>query len=213
MSFKQFLFIAFMVSALAISPARAQDFEQNNNELSGIIGRTFIGTQGIPNGSLTDNHIRFGKGLTFEINYARRVFVKPLFSLSLELPVVMNLDEDIQVPTNFAPAQYRSLFVTPSARVNFLSDQQISPWISLGAGLGHFSADSTLIFGGPNPGSTGSFTGVIQMGLGLDVKLLHRFSVRGEARDFWAGTPNLNVNVASSRQHNFLLGGGIIYHF
>jgi hypothetical protein len=45
----------------------------------------------------------------------------------------------------------------------------------------------------------------------------HRFrslSIRGEARDFWSGTPNLPLaDTGKSRQHNYFVGGGVIWHF
>jgi hypothetical protein len=45
------------------------------------------------------------------------------------------------------------------------------------------------------------------------VKLTRRFTVRGEARDFWSGVPDLNVTTGKSRQHNIFVGGGIVWHF
>ena len=65
------------------------------NELSGLIGRTFISDQGISGGTLFDNNVHFGNGLTFEVNYARRVLEAGLASVSLEVPVVVNWDEDL----------------------------------------------------------------------------------------------------------------------
>jgi hypothetical protein len=97
--------------------------------------------------------------------------------------------------------------------LNAFPDHAISPWVSFGSGFGHFAASSTLLFGGNNPGTTGTNTGVIQAGLGLDVKIFHRFSLRGEGRDFWSGVPQLNVNTGKSRQHNIFAGLGIVFHF
>jgi len=37
--------------------------------------------------------------------------------------------------------------VTPAARLNGFPDAGVSPWISVGGGLGHFSESSTLLFG------------------------------------------------------------------
>ena len=65
------------------------------NELSGLIGRTFISDQGIRGGTFFDNNVHFGNGLTFEVNYARRVLEAGLASVSLEVPVVVNWDEDL----------------------------------------------------------------------------------------------------------------------
>jgi len=184
------------------------------NELSGIIGRTFISNQGIQGAPPTDPDLRFGNGLTFEANYARRVMGGNYLSLALEVPFVVNPDEDLHAARpNRVPEQYASYFVTPAARLQVFSGQGVSPWVSVGGGFGHFAESSTLLFGGTNPGTTGTNTGIFQVGAGLDVKLIGRFSLRGEVRDFWSGVPQLDVITGKSRQHNIFGGGGIVWHF
>ena len=183
------------------------------NELSGLVGRTFISDQGIKGALSSDPQLRFGNGLTFEVNYARRILDGGFWSLNLEVPFVLNPDEDLHAVQNVVPKQYFSLFVTPAARLNVFPDSGLSPWISFGGGFGHFSESSDLVFGGPNPGNTGTNTGVLQAGVGLDVKIVRGFSLRGEARDFWSGVPQLNVDSGKSRQHNIFVGGGVVWHF
>ena len=184
------------------------------NELSGLIGRTFISDQVITGSTLSDNKLRFGNGLSFEVNYARRVLSVGLFSLAMEVPFVFNPDEDLHaaLPSRI-PESYRSYFVTPAARLNVFPDQSVSPWVSVGGGFGHFSESSTLLFGGHNPSKTGTTTGIFQAGFGLDVRLIKKFNLRGEARDFWSGEPQLDVNTGKSRQHNLLVSGGVVWHF
>ncbi len=126
---------------------------------------------------------------------------------------MLNPDEDLHAAQNVVPKQYFSFFVTPAARLNVFPDAGLSPWISFGGGFGHFSESSTLVLGGPNPGKTGTNTGVLQVGVGLDVKIVRGFSLRGEARDFWSGVPQLNVDSGKSRQHNIFVGGGVVWHF
>jgi len=185
------------------------------NELSGILGRTFISNQGLQGAPSFDRDLHFGNGLTFEVNYARYVRSGGFLSLALEVPFVVNPDQDLHAaPPNRIPQKYTSYFVTPAARLNAFAGQGVSPWVSFGGGFGHFAASSTLLFfGGSNPGPTGTNTGVLQAGLGLDVKIFHRLSLRGEGRDFWSGVPQLNVNTGKSRQHNIFAGGGIVWHF
>jgi hypothetical protein len=209
MSLKR-LTVAIMVSVCAfVASATAQ-----KNELSGLIGRQFISDQIIPTSTSSDKLMRFGNGFSFEANYARRVMDAGLLSLSFEVPVVFNPDEDLHaaLPSRI-PQSYNSIFVTPAARLNLFPDLGVSPWVSLGGGFAHYGQSSTLLFGGKNPGQTGTNTGVFQIGGGLDVKLFKKFSVRGELRDFWSGTPNFNVSTNQSRQHNLFVGGGLIWHF
>ena len=54
--------------------AAAQD---KKNELTGIVGRIFISDQGIMGATYPNPFVRSGKGLTFEVNYARRLFGTP----------------------------------------------------------------------------------------------------------------------------------------
>jgi hypothetical protein len=183
------------------------------NELSGMLGRTYISDQGIQGAPSYDPDLRFGKGLTFEVNYARWVTGGELWSLALEVPFVVNPDEDLHAAQNLIPQQFSSYFVTPSGRLNVFPNTAVSPWISFGGGFGHFSESSALEFGGANPGKTGTSTGVLQAGLGLDVKVTRRFSLRGEARELWSGVPQLNVNTGKSRQYNLFAAGGIVWHF
>ena len=209
--------ILFAISITSTNHAVAQKNELSDvrkNELSGALGRTFVSNQGIVGSTGSDNELRFGKGLTFEINYARLVKAANVFALRAEIPFVVNLDQDLHaaLPTRI-PEQYRSFIAAPSARVNFFPDAAVSPWVSFGVGFAHFSESSTLLFGGKNTGSTGTTTSVVQGGFGLDVKLVKNFTLRGEVRDFWTGVPQLGVNTGKTRQHNYFVGSGIMWRF
>ena len=202
MSLRHLTIAAVVAVCTFVAQAAAQ-----KNELSGILGRTFISDQGIQGAPSDDPDLSFGKGLTFEVNYARRVMGDQLLSLALEVPFVVNADEDVHAYTN-PFLGYRSYFVTPAARLNVFPDLAVSPWVSFGGGFGHFSGNS-----GSGPSTAGTTTGVLQAGLGLDVRLSGHFSLRGEGRDFWSGVPQLNVDTGKSRQHNIFAGGGIVWHF
>jgi len=201
--------LAVTMSILGAS-ASAQD---EKNELTGMIGRTFISDQGIQGATYFNPFVRSGKGLTFEVNYARVLFSTPIYALSGEVPAVFNLDEKLNSGSNVVPSSYKQIFITPSVRLNLFPATAVSPWVSFGGGFGHFSENDTLLYGGPNPGGSAT-SGVIQGGLGLDVRVWHRFSIRGQVRDFWSGTPSLPLaDTGKTRQNNYFVGGGVIYHF
>jgi hypothetical protein len=207
MSPKRLLMTALVTVAILTASAFAQ-----KNELTGIIGRTFISDQGVKNVNLFNNDVHFGKGLTFEVNYGRHLMGEGFAQLTFEVPAVFNFDEDLNFAANSVPEAYSSFFITPSLRGNIFASTAISPWISFGGGVGHFSPSSQLEFGGPS-NAKGSTNGVFQAGIGLDVRLKPRWTLRGEARDFWSGSPDLLVDTGKSRQHNYFVGGGVVWRF
>lgn len=126
---------------------------------------------------------------------------------------MVDFNQNVHFDLNLVPKDYKSFFVPPAIRANLFPSNGISPWVSVGGGLGYFKESSSLEFFGTNPGKTGTTSGVFQAGAGLDIKLFSRFSVRGEARDFYSDIPQLNVDTGKTRQHNFFVGGGVIWHF
>jgi hypothetical protein len=178
------------------------------NELSGIVGRQFVSDQVVPTSTASDNLLRFGNGLSFEGNIARRMLDGALLAVSVELPVVFNVDEDVHTHDNPVSPGYKAIFVTPAARLNIFAQTAVSPWVSVGGGFSHFHGSATQF--GPKTSTT---NGVFQIGGGLDVTLHRKFSLRGELRDFWSGVPKLNVSTNQSRQHNLFVGGGVVWHF
>jgi opacity protein-like surface antigen len=211
MSERRLLVAALAVVTILAASAAAQD---EKNELVGMIGRIFISDQGIQNPPVPNAVIHSGSGLTFEAAYARHLWVTPIYAISGELPAAFNLDEKLNAPQGTVPINYKEYFITPAARVNLFPTTALSPWVSFGAGFGYFSQNKNTIFqGGPNPGKSGA-TSVIQGGAGLDVKVRGKFSIRAEVRDFWSGEPDFpNAPTGHTRQHNYFVGGGVVYRF
>lgn len=212
MSGKRLCVALLSVVMVLVATGMAQD---EKNELGGILGRTFISNQGIKDATVP-SVIAFGKGLTFDVDYARRFLVTPLYAVSGEVVFAYNHDEDINggsFGNAIVPPNMKELFITPAARVNLFPTTAVSPWVSLGAGFGHFSQSSSLIYGGSNPGKS-TTSGVLELGLGLDVKLSKRVYIRGQVRDFWSGEPDFPLaDTGKSRQHNFFVGGGAYWRF
>jgi len=207
------LWIAVLCAMALAGSLAAQD---EKNEIGGAIGRIFISDQGIQGANYFDPVIHSGKGLSFEGDYAYRFLIAPIFSLAGEVPVLYNYDEKLNAGAygdSVVPSSYKQVFVTPALRANLFPTTAVSPWVSFGAGFGHFSESNTLDYGGPNPGksSTGA---VIQGGVGLDVKAWSRLFIRGEARDFWSTEPNFPLApTGRSRQHNYFVGVGAFWRF
>jgi hypothetical protein len=209
--------ILTVILSLGIGAQAQNQSADGKNELAGSLGRIFISDQGIQGATFFNPYIRSGKGLTFEVNYSRMLLDRHSYGISVEVPAVFNLDEDLNSGSNVVPTDYQQIFLTPSARVNFFPDTGVSPWVSFGGGFGHFSENKNLLYGGANPGGS-STSGVVQGGFGLDVRPSKRhvswLRIRGEVRDFWSGEPNFPLApTGKTRQHNYLVGGGAVMHF
>jgi len=201
------------VATVLAASAVAQD---EKNEVGAVIGRVFISDQPITGATYTSPTISYGKGLTFEGEYARRVLVTPIYAISGEVVLAYDAKEKPNAgdyANSVVPQGYKNLFVTPAVRANLFPTTAVSPWASLGAGFGHISEYPTLLYGGANPGkSTTGF--VFQWGLGLDVKVWKQLSMRGEMRDFWSGEPDFPLApTGKTRQHNYFVGGGAFWRF
>ncbi len=207
--------VMLLAAGSTIAAAQEPQSQESKNEVAVTTGRTFISDQTVPNTSFFDNTVHFGKGLSLEGDYARRLRRYFWGDLAAEVPVIYNRDEDLNYGMKQIPLQYSSLFITPGARVTLIPDLAVSPWVSFGGGVGHFEASKNLVFGGTNPGPRGKTTGVLQGGVGFDVRLpkVHKIKFRFEARDDWSGVPPLNINTGKTRQHNSYVGGGAVFHF
>lgn len=207
---RRFWVVVLLTMALG-AVAIAQD---EKNELGGMIGRTFISNQGIQN--LPNAVVAYGKGLSFEGEYARRFIVMPVYSLSGEVVAMVNYDEDVNGGVYGRPAvppDLREFFITPAARLNLFPTTAVSPWVSFGVGFGHISQSGNLIYGSSNPGQAKT-SATIEAGLGLDVKVWSKLSIRGEFRDFWSGEPDFpDAPTGKSRMHNYFVGAGAFWRF
>jgi hypothetical protein len=209
---KRFWITVLSVATLLAASAVAQD---EKNEVGGALGRTFISNQGIQNATYPPT-ISYGNGLSFEIEYARHLWVTPVFSVSGEVVFMDDHDQDINGGAYghaVLPQQLSMLFLTPAVRLNLFPTTAVSPWISVGGGFGHIGQNSMLLYGGANPG-TSTTSGVFEGGFGLDVKVWRKLSMRGEVRDFWSGAPDFPLApTGDSRQHHYFVGGGVFWRF
>jgi hypothetical protein len=165
------------------------------NEVSITAGRTFVSTQTVPTTGLP---VHFGNEESVEFNYGRFLRSFKVFGLYAELPVAIYPRMDVNY----------HLGTTPKA-----SERCFPPWVSVGGGYGRFREAPVTLYENPNPGPTGTNTGVVQFGAGLDVWVWHTWGGRFEARDFYSGNPALNVDTGRSRQHNYYVGVGVIHRF
>lgn len=203
-----------LLGMVALAVLLASSAWAQKNDLSFTFGKTFVSTQTVLNSGLSFNpSLHFGNEESFAFNYSRLLKTARIFGIRGEVPVAIYPRMDLNTAFNGIPKDIGALFITPSVRVNIFSEDSVSPWVSVGGGYGRFRESKDLNFYGPNPGPTGSNTGVVQFGAGLDVWFWQHWGFRGEARDFYSGMPALNVDTGQSRQHNYYVGAGVIHRF
>src|SRR5258708_6333359 len=134
MSGKQLWIGVLAVVTMLVVSAAAQD---EKNELTGMIGRTIISDQGIKGANYFNPFVRSGKGLSFEVNYARKFIATQVFSLAGEVPVVFNPDEDLNAGSDIVPVYYTAFFITPTPPPNLFPPPPFHPSITFGPGFGH----------------------------------------------------------------------------
>jgi opacity protein-like surface antigen len=137
-----------------------------------------------------------------------------LLSFSWELPVAGSSGSSIPTISGLNIAtSYSSLFITPGVRVRLAPSFFLSPYLSAGVGLGHFN--KTLITGV----NTSNNTLAVDIGGGLDMKILPHTSLRGEIRDFNSGgldipgVPSLLSSTVGGRLNNLFVTAGISIKF
>jgi len=152
-------------------------------------------------------------GVAFIGNFSRRITAFGPAAFYVEAPVIGGPDRDVALSFrsgtflgNVVTFSATSLFFTPSAKVRFLESSRISPFVTVGGGLGHLG-----FFGGARN------TGALQFGGGVDFRSpIRHLGFRMEARDFYTGG-NLRsgglTQVSPSHQHVVFVGGGPVWRF
>ncbi|HKD80190.1 MAG TPA: hypothetical protein VKH81_10890 [Candidatus Angelobacter sp.] len=157
--------------------------------------------------------VKTGHALFWEGTFNSRMIDAKLASIHLEIPIAGTAHQQAtftQSPNAFI-AHFSSLYITPSIKTKFFPAAPISPWISLGGGLAHFSFPDDR-----------SNKFALQFGTGADIKTpLPHLGFRVELRDFLSGQPSFatpGIGLAGSPEsglsrHNVFAGGGVVFHF
>jgi hypothetical protein len=142
-------------------------------------------------------------GVSVEGVIAHRLASIPLVGVYVELPVVVGVN--VGAKNLLASASYSSLFITPGVKLKLTPKFPVSPYLVVGGGYARFHA-------GSSSGQTTSSGGAVDIGGGLDAKVLPRISLRGEVRDFHGGSLTL-LNVSGITGHNLVALGGVALRF
>jgi hypothetical protein len=178
------------------------------NDLAVVVGaKVTPGGASSPFGTATVN-----TALGFEGSVAIQLTPLPFASLQVELPVMFTPNTTVNSSNFFSPKSYSSVYITPGIRLKFKPTSSFNPWVAVGGGLVRFNPSSTSVAGG-STSATGALKGSIDAGAGLDFKAPYiPFLIRVQAREYFSGSPNLNI--ASLSLHNNLFAGiGLVVRF
>jgi hypothetical protein len=159
------------------------------------------------------NNLSVSSTLAFQGNFAAQLVHVPAAAVHLEFPLVGSTSADLTTSNLTAVKNYSALFFTPSLRLKFVPGSPVSPWISAGGGLAHFGPSSTTQAGTTTTVSS-TTKGAFQGGAGFDFHIpAFPIGLRIEARDFYAGRPNLSTFTVFNVRHNIFVGGGVVFRF
>jgi hypothetical protein len=202
-----------IVLLATVAMLAANAFGQKSNEVAGLVGRNIIRDQSVSGTGAANPNIHFGDSLSYEGNFSHQFFNFGIAGVSVEVPFVVTPTTKMQFALNTVPKDFSSYFVTPAVRVNLFPTTAFSPWGSIGGGVGHFSPNAQLEFGGPSNG-TDTTGGVFEAGIGLDVRVAGPIKIRGEFRDFNASASSaLNAGRGTKRLNVLFAGAGIVFSF
>jgi hypothetical protein len=117
---------------------------------------------------------------------------------------------EITTSVSTATHDFASLYITPGIRVKFRPASKISPYAEVGGGYADYEQSLTQLDGRPNPAPRQLARGVFDFGAGVDVHVWRFVALRGEARDFYTGSPNYNITSISGGQHNIVATGAFV---
>ncbi len=152
-----------------------------------------FGLSGLPSLSRSDApSLNAGAGVGLQVNYGRRFLEGNKFALYGEVNFLASPLREVSSSVTSATKNFASLYITPGVRLKVLPKSRISPYFAIGGGYADYEQSTTEINGQPNPASRQLARGVFDFGAGVDVHVWRWVALRGEARDFYTGSPNYN---------------------
>lgn len=192
-----------MILFVCTSAAYAQ-----SSELAVLVGRIRTGDRGIQ--GLQPVKAAFDGAVAYELSYANRMVDGKLASLHWELTIAGAPKRDVKSTNLLLPRNYSTLFFTPGLKVKLLPGSGFSPYVVGGVGLGRYNASDTTIGGGANTADRAKTTYAVTYGGGVDFNLIGVLALRGEVRDFITGNPSFSAPFVTDKQHNLMVGAGIV---
>jgi hypothetical protein len=151
-----------------------------------------------------------GAGVALQVNYGRQFLRVRKVAILGEVNFLASPQRDVSSSVATATRDFASLYLTPGIRVKLFPDSKFSPYALVGGGYADYEQSTTRVDGRPNPVSREIARGAFDFGAGVDLKVWRFIGLRGEARDYFTGSPIYNVATISGGQHNIAATGGIV---
>ena len=198
------LFQTILLLSATATVSVAQENAAHKNELA-------FGLGGIPSFSRSSSpRLDPGSGVALQVNYARRILNSRKVALYGEIHFLASPQRQISSTAGAATHDVASLYVTPGLRLKFLPTSRVSPYVAVGGGYADYEQSTTELNGHPNAAPRELSRGAFDFGAGADVHVWRWIALRGEARDFYTGSPAYNLASISGGQHNVVAGGAIV---
>jgi opacity protein-like surface antigen len=157
--------------------------------------------------------VESGSGTALQANYGVRLMGGDRAALYLETHFLASPQRKVTSTAGAASTDYASLYLTPGARIRFAPKARVSPWVTVGAGYAQYENSERNTAGGPNSAPRHEHHGAFAFGGGVDVRTLRWLSLRAEIRDFYGRGPDYGVSTGPAKQHNVVIGGGLVLRF
>jgi opacity protein-like surface antigen len=203
---------ALALSLLAACTLSAQEFSLTVGELSGgnpSLSASLVNTSVVPLG------LSLNAGFSVGANFARKIKDVPWGSVYWEVEGLGGPNRYVAGTPVTATHAIRSVFLTPGVKMAFTPKEVLSPWVSAGGGYAFYDSSGTSIAGGTTGGGTASTGGTtntyaVDFGAGLDYAVNKRYTLRGEVRGFYTGSPNFGLATPGGL-FNFEIGFGVVW--
>lgn len=159
------------------------------------------------------DNLTLGSGVALQANYGYRLAGGAKAALFGEVHFLASPMRKVASADPALTRDIASLFVTPGVRVKLMPRSAVSPYLAAGGGWALFEQSTMTLDGRPNPAPRTISRGVLDFGVGVDIRLWRFVGLRAEVRDFYSGGPSYNSSSARGGQHNTVAGGGLVLKF
>ena len=158
--------------------------------------------------------VKSSGGTGLQVNYGVRLWSNGAFAISGEVHFLASPLRDVSETGKLAATKdYASLYLTPGIRVKFHPNGRLQPFGVIGGGYALYEHSNLTSLGTVNLAPRHLNTGAFVYGGGVDVPVRKWLALRGEARDFYTGSPYYHASLVLGRQHNVVVSGGFVLRF